>query len=278
MGCVWRLGRENLDGVGLIYEIYVLSFVNLYRFLMIICMENNIAKKMKELPQRIDGYVVMAKRISMMLYGGVIVVDYRDYRLLYVSDYLKKICQVNDEEIKNGGLDVLYDSVCDDWNIVKSRKNEIMMGVSSIKETGSEDLVATINLHAHINGINMMVYNKVMVLEYDENNLPMIGLGVLVPSLISFRDRLMVNVLKGSRVYEYFVVENRWEEMVLPIISEDERMMLGLAMSGNSVEEMAKIMCKSVDTIKFYRKHVFAKLGARNISEAISKATTYCLL
>ena len=85
-------------------------------------MKNSMAKNMVDLPQRIDGYVVMAKRISMMLYGGVCVVGYRANRLLYVSDYLKKNCQVSDDDVKNGGLDVLYNGVCDNnWDMIKSR-------------------------------------------------------------------------------------------------------------------------------------------------------------
>ena len=36
--------------------------------------------------------------------------------------------------------------------------------------------------------------------------------------------------------------------------------------------EIAKKMCRSLDTIKFYKRNIFDKLGVTNITEAISRA------
>ena len=37
--------------------------------------------------------------------------------------------------------------------------------------------------------------------------------------------------------------------------------------------EIADRMCRSLDSIKFYKRHAFEKLGVANITEAISRAT-----
>ena len=61
-------------------------------------------------------------------------------------------------------------------------------------------------------------------------------------------------------------------------LTQDERTMLYLTAQGYTMREIAEQMFKSVDTIKMYRKHVFAKLGVSNISEALVYATNYYLL
>ena len=37
--------------------------------------------------------------------------------------------------------------------------------------------------------------------------------------------------------------------------------------------EIANRMCRSLDSIKTYKRHAFDKLGVTNITEAISRAT-----
>ena len=55
-------------------------------------------------------------------------------------------------------------------------------------------------------------------------------------------------------------------------LSADERKMLSLSMQGCSLNEIADIMAKSTNTIKFYRRQIFYKFGVNNISEAIAYA------
>ena len=37
-------------------------------------------------------------------------------------------------------------------------------------------------------------------------------------------------------------------------------------------------MCKSIDSIKFYRRTLFEKIGTKNITEALTFTTIYKLL
>jgi DNA-binding CsgD family transcriptional regulator len=54
--------------------------------------------------------------------------------------------------------------------------------------------------------------------------------------------------------------------------------MLRLTMQGFSLDQIGRLMFKSVETIKFYRRQVFSKLGVKNISEAIAYATQYGMI
>ena len=56
-------------------------------------------------------------------------------------------------------------------------------------------------------------------------------------------------------------------------LKEEEIEVLRLSAAGLTMTEIADRMCRSLDTIKFYKRHAFEKLGVANITEAISRAT-----
>jgi DNA-binding CsgD family transcriptional regulator len=53
-------------------------------------------------------------------------------------------------------------------------------------------------------------------------------------------------------------------------ISEREREMLQLAAQGLNTKESAEKMGIGIDTIESHRRNIFKKLGAKNITEAVS--------
>ena len=61
-------------------------------------------------------------------------------------------------------------------------------------------------------------------------------------------------------------------------LNETEREVLLLSAQGHTMNEIADRLCKSVDTIKGYKKALFAKMEVKNIAEALSYATNYRLL
>jgi len=61
-------------------------------------------------------------------------------------------------------------------------------------------------------------------------------------------------------------------------LTETERDILRLSSQGYTMDEIATMLCKSIDTIKTYKKRLFAKLEVRSIAEALSYATNYKLI
>ncbi len=83
----------------------------------------------------------------------------------------------------------------------------------------------------------------------------------------------------GSPEYfEYNRLTRRWDKRSMPTLTEGEKSVITLSIQGYTMSEIADKMCLSLDTIKKYRKHLFEKLGVRNISEAIIAATNNKLL
>lgn len=84
---------------------------------------------------------------------------------------------------------------------------------------------------------------------------------------------------KGNRAfYQYNLQNHKWEKQDAITLSETEREVLALSTQGYTMADIADIMCKSIDTIKTYKRNLFTKLGVKNIAEALYCAINYKLI
>ncbi|MGG6550453.1 UNVERIFIED_CONTAM: helix-turn-helix transcriptional regulator, partial [Prevotella sp. 15_C9] len=73
--------------------------------------------------------------------------------------------------------------------------------------------------------------------------------------------------------WRYSLEGQRWIKQEGLVLKDEEKDMLRLASTGLTMNEIAERMCKSVDTVKFYRRNMFERLKFANITEALSFAT-----
>ena len=78
--------------------------------------------------------------------------------------------------------------------------------------------------------------------------------------------------------YTYSLETHQWGREEAVTLTETERDILRLSSQGYTMDEIATMLCKSIDTIKTYKKRLFAKLEVRSIAEALSYATNYKLI
>jgi DNA-binding NarL/FixJ family response regulator len=71
---------------------------------------------------------------------------------------------------------------------------------------------------------------------------------------------------------------HKWEEASIAKLTPMETEVLRLSAQGLTMNEIADKSCKSVDTIKFYKRNIFEKFGVSNITEAINFAVNYKLI
>ena len=78
--------------------------------------------------------------------------------------------------------------------------------------------------------------------------------------------------------FEYSTDRHKWERKEGITLSEAEREVLRLSAQGYTMNEIADRVCKSVDTIKACKRSLFAKLGVKNIAEALFHAVNYQMI
>lgn len=101
-----------------------------------------------------------------------------------------------------------------------------------------------------------------------------IWIGMCVVSLSSHKTAGHVEFHKSgqSNYWEYSFEGHRWKEREGISLKEEELDVLRLSAAGLTMAEIADRMCRSIDSIKFYKRNAFDKLGVANITEAVSRA------
>jgi len=101
-----------------------------------------------------------------------------------------------------------------------------------------------------------------------------IWIGLCIVSLSSYKTVGHVEFHRNGLgcYWTYSFEEHRWKKCDGTSLKEEELEVLRLSAAGLTMAEIADRMCRSLDSIKFYKRHAFDKLGAANITEAISRA------
>lgn len=84
---------------------------------------------------------------------------------------------------------------------------------------------------------------------------------------------------KGAPTYwEYSLEHHCWIVKESVKLRQQEKQVLILSAQGYTVAQIANKMCRSVDTIKTYKRHMFERLGTRSITEALTLVTNSGLI
>lgn len=78
--------------------------------------------------------------------------------------------------------------------------------------------------------------------------------------------------------YQYSLYDHEWEERREIVLTDNEREVLSLSTQGYTMNDIADNICKSVDTVKAYKRSIFQKLDVRNIAEAVAYAQNHQLI
>ncbi len=209
-----------------------------------------------------------------IIYQSVYLIDYYKQEFLYVSDNTLFLCGHTAKEVKELGYSFYLQHVPEE-----ELKMLVELNSSGFRFFDKFDNVdkyeCSISYHFHLkSGTKSKLINHQLtpVLLTDEGR---VWIALCVVSLSSHKSAGHVEFHKKgfSNFWKYSFEGHRWKEYQVVSLKEDELEVLRLSAAGLTMVEIADRMCRSLDSIKFYKRHAFEKLGVTNITEAISRAT-----
>ena len=215
---------------------------------------------------------------ARVTYQSVYLIDYYRQEFLYVSDNPLFLCGHTPKEVKELGYSFYLEHVPEE-----EQKMLVELNSSGFKFFDTFDDVEKyqcyMSYHFHLNsGARSKLINHRLtpILLTDEGK---IWIGMCVVSLSSYKSAGNVEFHKNGldNYWRYSFEGHRWKECEGVSLKEEELEVLRLSAAGLTMVEIADRMCRSLDTIKFYKRHAFEKLGVTNITEAIARATLYKL-
>lgn len=107
-----------------------------------------------------------------------------------------------------------------------------------------------------------------------------IWLAICIISLASGNKPGNVIIKKpGANIfYQYEFSSQKWKIRNELVLSDIEREVLFLSAQGYTMNDIAELICKSIDTVKACKRNLFSKMEVKNISEAITYAQNHQLL
>lgn len=231
--------------------------------------------------KNVNQYIQVAEAFSRTMHQCVYVVDRFRRSFLYVSDSQLILCGQSPQELKRSGYKFYQNHIPEKELDMLREINEAGARFYDGLPSG-ERLNYTISCDFHLiqpNKRMVLVNHKLTPLALDGQHNIWLALCVVTHSpnseagnaIITRKGQKQKNVLH----YDFGIKE--WVRQKKIRLTQRQKEILSLSARGITMNEIARELDISSDTVKLHKKNLFEKLGAKNMVEAIHFATSYNL-
>lgn len=220
-----------------------------------------------------------AKAFARSTHQCVYIIDCLRHEFLYISENISSWCGKTSNDIVDLGYKFYVDYVPMKEHTMLQEINENALDWFNGLPF-NERLEYTLSFDFHIvqNNKLRLVNHHLTPIELTRDGRLWIALCTLTMSSKSCPGSIIIKKSKSKFYYEYSLNEHKWMKKECITLNEVEREVLILSAQGHTMNDIADMLCKSVDTIKTYKRVLFSKLGVKNITEAMSYAINNKLL
>lgn len=226
-----------------------------------------------------DLLIRTAEALSQTIYQSVYIIDYFKQGFLYVSDNPLFLCGHAREEVLGMGYGFYMQHVPADELDMLSEINTA--GFRFFNEIPKEERLGvsiSYDFHLMADKGKFLINHKLTPLILAKDGRVWLAVCVVSYSAQDKPGHIVVRKNNTNNFWHYSLEEHKWYQDEHPTLSEEEKAILLLSAQGLKMEEIADRIFKSVDTVKFYKRRLFEKVGVKNITEALSFATNYRLI
>lgn len=249
-----------------IIDSFVLDDTNMYSI---------TKKEYKEIEHMVE-YVASFARI---IHQKVYIIDLIRRRFLYVSDSLPYLCEENAEEIKEMGYKFYLKYVPEEeLQMLLEIHDKALAFFNQIPEEERQDYVMSYDFHLAYGYHKELIHHKLTPFRLASDG--RVWLVLCSISLSARKEAGHVTMRrKGSRIYyELMMGSDRWVEKEEVELTAEEKKVLLLSARGFNMLEIATKICRSVDSVKSYKRRLFERAGVASVTEALAFVLNYGLL
>ena len=214
-----------------------------------------------------EPYIAMAQSIANITFQGIYLINPVEKQVVYASDTLLQ---------QSPGDTVSAETLI---SLGQRELDAIAAATVQYKAATPERRKGfVLHINTHQQDQNTMATHKLTIIRTDEQGNPLLVMGLVSPSVRQRAEGIMFRFADEDAMYQYQHETGRWVRQPLPHLTGNELTMLRLTLQGHSLEAIGRLMYKSTESVKYYRRQVFEKFNVRNITEALVVAADYCLL
>nr|WP_199083130.1 helix-turn-helix transcriptional regulator [Pedobacter sp. ASV19] len=236
--------------------------------------KNRIKKTSEEDHLQQQNYLEVVKSFARLTYESVYVIDYEKMGFEYVSENPLFLCGYSSEEVLEMGYEFYFKNVPEKELELLSLINEA--GFDFFAKLPSEErkqYSITYDFHlVNQDGKHILINHKLtpLFLTSDEK----IWKSMCIVSISHHKNAGNVYIHKQGtdETWELNTGNGVWRKSEKPKLSKREIEILRLHAQGLTINQIAEKIFVSSDTVKYYRRRIFERLGVGNMVEALSYA------
>lgn len=230
----------------------------------------------------IEAYINVARAFAQMTYKSVYIIDYARLNFPFVSDNPLFLGGKTVDEVQNLGYEFYSECVPEeDMAFLKQVNQAGFSFYAGLPLLERKHYSISYNFHIEPldkKGEKLLINHQISPLALDAKGNMWLGLCLVSLAASSEVGTAYITNSQTGEVWQFSPKSGKWKATESITLNEHEKAVIRLANQGFSVSDIAKQLHRSEDSIKGYRKKLFAKLGVSSISEAIALSTQRRLL
>lgn len=217
-------------------------------------------------------YVQFLDAFARSTYKSIYVIDYYKKNFLYVSDNPLFLCGMPAKEVREMGYEFYI-------NQVPESNLPLLLEINRAGFLFAQTIPAENRLEYTLSydfqikqpkGKDLLINHKITPLHLTDDG--KIWLALCTASLSSHTQFGNIEVIRRgyNTRWKYSTETHTWKECEGVALKDYEKEVLYLSAQGYTMSEISERMCKSLDTIKGYKRQIFEKLDVGSITEALS--------
>lgn len=217
-------------------------------------------------------YLEAVKSFARLTYESIYVIDYEKMAFEYVSENPLFLCGYTADEVLSMGYDFYFKNVPEKDLELLTLINEAGFDFFKKSPANAKKLYS-ITYDFHLidkDGKHILINHKLtpLFLTNDEK----IWKAMCLVSISHHKNAGNVFIHKQGteETWELNIESNIWRKSEKPKLTKREIEILQLHAQGLTINQIAEKIFVSSDTVKYYRRRIFERLGVSNMVEALS--------
>lgn len=219
-------------------------------------------------------YLEAIKAFARLTYESIYVINYEHMTFEYVSENPLFLCGYSAAEVLDLGYEFYFKNVPEKDLQLLSQINEAGFDFyENIKHEEKKEYSITYDFHLiNKNGKNILINHKLTPLSLTSTGKLWKAICMVSISHHQHAGNVYISRQGSDQMWELDVKKNVWRKFENPILTEREIEILRLHAQGLTINQIAGKLFIVPDTVKYYRRRIFERLGVGNIVEALSSA------
>lgn len=239
-------------------------------------LNRNKVKEVSEADKfQFGNYLEVVKSFAKITYQSIYVIDYEMMKFEYVSNNPLFLCGYLPEEVLEMGYTFYFKNVPEEDLALLNVINNAGFDFYDKLPNTDERKLYSISYDFHLKGKYekpILINHKLTPLFLNERGDVWKSLCIVSISHKQEAGNVIINKEGSTAFWEFDLLKGVWIAKEKSKLKEKELEILRLYAQGFTINQIAKKMFVSPDTIKYYRRKIFENFDVKNFAEALSFA------